>query len=111
MADPMGATLHALTFTSYFLELVYGTCVPPPSATALVTILVIELSAAVNIFSLRASMKLQDYLFIVRLGVLLAIIATGFIWAFRALRSPAWPKRCRTPAELSQGPYWVVSPL
>nr|XP_037272588.1 b(0,+)-type amino acid transporter 1-like [Rhipicephalus microplus] len=83
MADPMGATLHALTFTSYFLELVYGTCVPPSSATALVTILVIELSAAVNIFSLRASMKLQDYLFIVRLGVLLAIIATGFIWAFR----------------------------
>ncbi|KAL1437517.1 hypothetical protein MTO96_048898 [Rhipicephalus appendiculatus] len=83
LADPMGATLHALTFTSYFLELVYGSCAPPGYTTALVTILVLEMSAAVNIFSLRASMKLQNYLFIVKLGVLLAIIATGFVWAFQ----------------------------
>ncbi|XP_075529944.1 Y+L amino acid transporter 2-like [Dermacentor variabilis] len=41
VADPMGAALHALTFTSYFLGLVYGTCTPPHLATALVTVAVI----------------------------------------------------------------------
>ncbi|KAH6924941.1 hypothetical protein HPB50_026662 [Hyalomma asiaticum] len=43
IADPMGATLHALTFTSYLLELVYGSCAPPRSATVLVTFVVIVL--------------------------------------------------------------------
>ncbi|XP_049511612.1 b(0,+)-type amino acid transporter 1-like [Dermacentor silvarum] len=84
LVDPIGAALHALTFTSYFLGLVYGSCPPPQSVTALVSIAAIELSAVVNIFSLRTSMKLQNYIFIVKLCVLIAIIGTGIVWAFQA---------------------------
>ncbi|XP_070383006.1 b(0,+)-type amino acid transporter 1-like [Dermacentor albipictus] len=86
VADPMGAALHALTFTSYLLGLVYGTCTPPHLVTALVTIAAIELAAVVNVFSLRMSMKLQNYIFILKLGVLIAIIGTGIVWAFQVPR-------------------------
>ncbi|XP_077530942.1 Y+L amino acid transporter 2-like [Haemaphysalis longicornis] len=83
VADGMAATLHAVTFTSYGLSAIYGTCKPPSVVTALVTVGVIELSALVNTISLKTSMKIQNILFIVKIGVLLAIIGTGIAWCIR----------------------------
>ncbi|KAK8787204.1 hypothetical protein V5799_023018 [Amblyomma americanum] len=41
LAEPMGTTLHALTFTSYCLSVVYGSFTPPYVVTILVTVAVI----------------------------------------------------------------------
>ncbi|KAH8032340.1 hypothetical protein HPB51_024117 [Rhipicephalus microplus] len=83
LLDPAAVAIHALTFTSYALSGVYGTCRPPYAVTALVTVGVIELAAVVNTLSLKASMKLQNMLFIIKIAILLAIIFTGIAWCFR----------------------------
>ncbi|KAL3227262.1 hypothetical protein MRX96_024227 [Rhipicephalus microplus] len=83
LLDPAAVAIHALTFTSYALSGVYGTCRPPYAVTALVTVGVIELAAVVNTLSLKASMKLQNMLFIIKIAILLAIIFTGIAWFFR----------------------------
>ncbi|XP_075530588.1 b(0,+)-type amino acid transporter 1-like isoform X2 [Dermacentor variabilis] len=44
----------------------------------------IQLAAVVNTFSLNISMKVQNVLFMVKLGVLFAIIATGVVWCIKA---------------------------
>ncbi|KAL1437514.1 hypothetical protein MTO96_048895 [Rhipicephalus appendiculatus] len=68
LLDPAAVAIHGLTFTSYALSCVYGTCKPPHVVTALVTVGVIELAAAVNTFSLKASMKLQNILFVIKMA-------------------------------------------
>ncbi|XP_070383382.1 b(0,+)-type amino acid transporter 1-like isoform X2 [Dermacentor albipictus] len=86
LLDPAAVAIHGLAFTSYALSLVYGSCTPPHAVTALLTVVVIELSAAVNSFSLKTSMKVQNVLFVVKIAILLAIIVTG---AICSLREPA----------------------
>ncbi|XP_070383156.1 b(0,+)-type amino acid transporter 1-like isoform X2 [Dermacentor albipictus] len=84
VVDPIAVTVQGLTFTAYALSLPYGNCTPPHAVTILVTVVIIELAAVVNTFSLKTSMKVQNVLFMVKLGVLFAIIATGMVWCIRA---------------------------
>ncbi|XP_077494556.1 large neutral amino acids transporter small subunit 1-like isoform X2 [Amblyomma americanum] len=84
VADPISTTIHGRTFAAYALTFAYGTCTPPFEVTALVTVVVIQLAAAVNTFSLKTSLRIQNVLFMVKLGVLLCIIATGLVWWIKA---------------------------
>ncbi|KAL1475848.1 hypothetical protein MTO96_036973 [Rhipicephalus appendiculatus] len=84
LMDSAGAAMSGFTFTRYALSLVYGTCPPPYGATALMTLVVIELAAVVNVFSLEASMKTQNMFFMLKLAILFGIIITGIVWCIRA---------------------------
>ncbi|XP_070384164.1 b(0,+)-type amino acid transporter 1-like isoform X2 [Dermacentor albipictus] len=84
VVDPIAVTIQGLTFTAYALSLPYGNCAPPRAVTILVTVVIVELAAVVNTFSLQISMKVQNVLFMVKLGVLFAIIATGVVWCIKA---------------------------
>ncbi|XP_075535396.1 b(0,+)-type amino acid transporter 1-like isoform X2 [Dermacentor variabilis] len=81
--DPTIVAILGLTFTTYALSFAYGTCTPPHAVTALVTVVVIELAAAVNTFSLKTSMKIQNVFFVIKISILLAIIVTGIVWCSR----------------------------
>ncbi|XP_077494554.1 b(0,+)-type amino acid transporter 1-like [Amblyomma americanum] len=83
LADPTIVALHGLTFSRYALGAVYDTCTPPHEVTVLVAVIVIALSAVVNTFSLKTSMKIQNVLLVVKLGLLLAIVSTGIVWCVR----------------------------
>ncbi|XP_054921046.1 b(0,+)-type amino acid transporter 1-like [Dermacentor andersoni] len=85
LVDPIAVSIQGLTFTAYALSLPYGNCTPPHAVTVLVTIVIVELAAVVNTFSLKTSMKIQNLLFLVKLGVLLAIIATGTVWCLKGV--------------------------
>ncbi|KAH6924943.1 hypothetical protein HPB50_026664 [Hyalomma asiaticum] len=84
LVDPTAVTVQGLTFTAYALSLPYGSCPPPHAVTVLVTVVTVELAAVVNTFSLKTSMKIQNAFFMLKLGVLLAIIGTGVVWCMRA---------------------------
>nr|XP_050052466.2 Y+L amino acid transporter 2-like [Dermacentor andersoni] len=83
LLDPTIVAILGLTFTTYALIFAYGTCTPPHAVTALVTVVVIEFAAAVNTFSLKTSMKIQNAFFVIKISILLAIIVTGIVWCFR----------------------------
>ncbi|XP_077530270.1 b(0,+)-type amino acid transporter 1-like isoform X1 [Haemaphysalis longicornis] len=91
VADPLGGTLQGLAFATYALRLVYPSCEPPYSVTALVAFAFCAVATALNGVSLGMSSKLQNALVVSKILLLLSIVGTAVIVAFTGtnyFRSP-----------------------
>ncbi|XP_049511960.1 b(0,+)-type amino acid transporter 1-like isoform X1 [Dermacentor silvarum] len=81
LGDSLGAALHALTFTSYALRLVYPTCEAPYAVTVLVAASFSTLATVLNAISIGVSTKLQNILAVTKILMLVCIIGTGIVSA------------------------------
>ncbi|KAM7299691.1 Y+L amino acid transporter 2-like [Ixodes scapularis] len=83
ISDPMSAALQGLTFSSYILSIVYRSCPPPYAVNVLVALAFTSLATLINCISVKTSARVQDVLSSIKCLVLLSIIITGVISAFR----------------------------
>ncbi|CAN8005774.1 unnamed protein product, partial [Ixodes pacificus] len=87
LADPMAATFHALTISSYVVGILYPTCSAAPYVLRLtVTLIFTCMATAINSFSVKVSSRVQGVLSTVKCLILVTIIVTGAIVASSANR-------------------------
>ncbi|XP_029830513.2 Y+L amino acid transporter 2-like [Ixodes scapularis] len=84
LADPMTATLHALTISSYVVGILYPTCSAPYVLRLIVTLIFTCMATAINSFSVKVSSRVQGVLSTVKCLILVTIIVTGAIVASSA---------------------------
>ncbi|XP_042149609.1 Y+L amino acid transporter 2 [Ixodes scapularis] len=83
LADPMTATLHGLTMSTYLLGVIYPTCSAPYVLRVIVTLIFTCLATVINSFSVIVSSRVQGVLSTVKCLILVSIVITGAIFAFR----------------------------
>ncbi|CAN7993833.1 unnamed protein product, partial [Ixodes pacificus] len=83
ISDPMSAALQGLTFSSYMLSIVYRSCPPPYAVNVFVALAFTSLATLINCISVKTSARVQDVLSSIKCLVLLSIIITGVVSAFR----------------------------
>ncbi|XP_045193843.2 large neutral amino acids transporter small subunit 2-like [Mercenaria mercenaria] len=76
---PTAQAIVALTFAYYALQPIFPTCDPPEAATRLLAALCISILTFVNIASVKAATKIQDFFTVAKLLALLLIIVTGAV--------------------------------
>ncbi|KAM7299675.1 Y+L amino acid transporter 2 [Ixodes scapularis] len=110
ISEPMTAAYQGLTFSSYALSLVYGDCSLSYSANVITALAFTALGTAVNCFSVKTSARVQGVLTTIKTFVLISIIITGAVWAFRAnklLEAPLFAGV--TPSNLAQAFFAATS--
>ncbi|CAN7995268.1 unnamed protein product [Ixodes hexagonus] len=83
VSDPMSAAYQGLTFASYALSIVYGDCVTPYTTKLITALTFTALGIVLNCISVKTSARVQDVLSTFKCAVLVSIIITGAVSAFR----------------------------
>ncbi|XP_052817176.1 large neutral amino acids transporter small subunit 2-like [Mya arenaria] len=76
---PTAQAIVALTFAYYALQPMFPSCDPPEASTRLLAALCISILTFVNIYSVRAATKIQDFFTVAKLLALLLLIITGAV--------------------------------
>ncbi|CAN7949950.1 unnamed protein product [Ixodes hexagonus] len=86
LADPMTATFHGLTISSYLLGILYPTCSAPYVLRLVAALIFTCLATAINSFSVKISSRVQGVFSTIKCLILVTIIITGAICASNANR-------------------------
>jgi len=76
---PTGNAAVSLTFAKYFLQPLFGSCLPPPNLEIIVAGVAILLLSIINCASVKWASRVQDFFSVAKVLALLVIISYGII--------------------------------
>ncbi|CAD6197614.1 unnamed protein product [Caenorhabditis auriculariae] len=80
--SPTTIAIMAITFATYALQPIYGTCTVPEEVASLLAAAIIFLVTFVNCYDVRAATRTNDFFTIAKVLALIIIIVAGIVWLF-----------------------------